>query len=852
MHYPKSKTAMISFPLGGIGSGCIGLGGNGALLDWEIFNRPNKGSRCGLTHFCLRAEQQGRILDCRILNGDLPPPYAGSLGAKAGTHAGFGWGPEENTLCNWPHFRKHAFQAQYPFATVQFGGENFPARLSLTGWSVLIPGQDRDSSLPAAFLEIKVKNSLSAAVDYTAVGVLDNPWGREEHSFNAVSGNQLTVCSGGDPQDFQYGDLTLTVDEQCRDLSFQEYFFQGAWRDHQESYYYDLLRGGRFLNRHYDHPAKGLKIGLMAAHFRLEPGQTRTVRFIITWNVPNRRNDWRPDAEEKAAAAGIPNRWKNYYATQWQDSRESGKYALQEYSRLRRDSGKFAAALAGSTWPKEIADAVSANLAVLKSPTCLRLEDGTFYGWEGVGQSWGSCEGSCTHVWNYAQVLPFLFPELERSMRIAHLKYSVVESGAMRFRLQLPLGLKATAENTIPCGDGQFGEVMKFYRDWKISGDQQYLRQYWPIIRKILEYAWSPRNHHHWDPQQSGVLTGRQHNTLDIELFGPNAWLTGHYLGALLCAAELADLNGEPDFAAQCRDIYSRGRKWVDENLFNGEYYCQKIDLTDQSLLHPYAEARDYYWDSEHRQIRYQIADGCGIDAVLAQCYARLYGSGEIFSPEQNLKTLQAIYKYNYKPSMRNETNLWRNYSLNDEGGVWICTWPHGNRPVIPICYNSETMHGFEYAFATHLLYAGMITEAITVVRSIRAHYDGQKRNPWNEMECGSNYARSMASYGLCVAYSGFVYDLSQGMIGFNPLPQNSKFRTFWSVAGAWGTYTRAENGSRTLTVLYGKISLRKFLSGQAAAVRKNAHSLSFANIVGGVAFSAAATLRAGDSLQLQ
>jgi uncharacterized protein (DUF608 family) len=53
MKYKKQKN--ISFPLGGIGAGCIGLAGNGELIDWEIFNRPNKNTRNGYSHFAIKA-----------------------------------------------------------------------------------------------------------------------------------------------------------------------------------------------------------------------------------------------------------------------------------------------------------------------------------------------------------------------------------------------------------------------------------------------------------------------------------------------------------------------------------------------------------------------------------------------------------------------------------------------------------------------------------------------------------------------------------------------------------------------------------------------------------------------------
>ena len=75
--YQGDKAREISFPLGGLGSGCLGLGGTGQLVDWEIFNRPAKGSRNGFSHFAVKAEAGGRVLDARVLQGDAAPPFSG-------------------------------------------------------------------------------------------------------------------------------------------------------------------------------------------------------------------------------------------------------------------------------------------------------------------------------------------------------------------------------------------------------------------------------------------------------------------------------------------------------------------------------------------------------------------------------------------------------------------------------------------------------------------------------------------------------------------------------------------------------------------------------------------------------
>src|SRR5690606_38458013 len=103
-----------------------------------------------------------------------------------------------------------------------------------------------------------------------------------------------------------------------------------------------------------------------------------------------------------------------------------------------------------------------------------------------------------------------------------------------------------------PCADGHFGANIKTYREWKLCGDDDWLRALWPAIVKALEYAWSKDNPDLWDPEETGVLWGRQHHTLDMELFGPNAWLSSIYIAALAAAAEMAAAIEDSEFAAKC------------------------------------------------------------------------------------------------------------------------------------------------------------------------------------------------------------------------------------------------------------------------------------------------------------
>ncbi len=204
----------------------------------------------------------------------------------------------------------------------------------------------------------------------------------------------------------------------------------------------------------------------------------------------------------------------------------------------------------------------AANLSILKSPTALRLEDGTFYGWEGCHPAAGCCEGSCTHVWNYQQALPFLFPALERSMRDGGLR----PQHRRRGRHELPPQPAARARSyrtERPCADGQFGDILKLYRDWKLSGDLDWLRGSGPQARRSLEYAWSPDNPDRWDPGADGRPVGSAAPHARHGAVRAQRWLTGFYLGALKAAAAMADALGEPSRGRGLRAIHERGRAWV-------------------------------------------------------------------------------------------------------------------------------------------------------------------------------------------------------------------------------------------------------------------------------------------------
>lgn len=824
--YRNHKTKEISFPLGGIGAGCIGLAGNGRLKDWEVYNHPYKNTSNGFTHIMVRAEKKGEVLDARVLQGDwIDGATGGETRNVARGNGGFGYGmgPYRGTMAGVPHFKEWEFKGEYPFAEMEFRDASFPGGVKLSAFSTFIPLNDKDSSLPAAHFEVEFENPTSDRLDYTAFFTLNNPlpYGTGKNSFvkeGSMSGIQLE-CEKVDTKDLVWGNLCIATDHE--DISYQEYWYRAEWFDSLEMYWHDVMKGGHLKNRFYPsirgndrtpYVLDGEEHATLAAHCELEAGEKKKIRFILTWYFPNCANTWHP--EPKAEAPVI---WQNYYTKLTGSAKDCAVYGISNWDRLYRDTKLFKDTLYQTSLPDFCLEAVSANMSILKTATCLRLENGEFYGFEGSGLTEGICEGSCTHVWNYAYALPYLFPKLERSMRDVDFAYNQREDGGMSFRLMLPLGRER--DGFRPCVDGQMGGVMKAWRDYLLCGDKEWLSKNWIPIKKSIEFAWAETNLDRWDENQDGILEGRQHHTMDMELFGPSSWLNGFYLGALKAGANIAEVLGYEEEKVLYLRLFENGKKFCNKILFNGEYFQQDVDLKDMTLLKKYDKmlsidgytAIDAYWNKETEEIKYQVANGCATDQVLAQWHANLCGLGEIFEEEKTKSALRSIYKYNRVLDARNTFNAGRIYALDDDRYLKICGWPDGApKPSVPLTYADEVFCGLEYQAAAHMIQEGLLEEGFEIVKDIRDRFDGEQRNPWNEFECGSNYARSMASFSLVPAVSGYEVDMGQQRIAFYPKLEQERFASFFSMDSGWGLFELSAEGTK-LEVEYGLVTIQRF-----------------------------------------
>jgi uncharacterized protein (DUF608 family) len=298
------------------------------------------------------------------------------------------------------------------------------------------------------------------------------------------------------------------------------------------------------------------------------------------------------------------------------------------------------------------------------------------------------------------------------------------------------------------------------------------------------------------------VLEGVQHNTYDVEFYGPNPMCGIYYLAALRAGEEMAKAVGDAPAAMEYRRLFESGRKWIDANLFNGEFYIQKIQGFPKDRIAP--SLRSTMGSDDTERPEYQLGEGCLVDQLVGQYMAEVAGLGPLVSPGNAKKTRASIYRYNYKRSLATHDTVQRTFALNNEAAMVICDYGKAQRPKIPFPYYAEVMTGFEYSTAAHMIFAGMVRQGIECIGNIRARYDGEKRNPWDEAECGHHYARAMAAWSGVLALSGFRYHGPTRAVTVVPRLPRDRFSCFWSTATGWGTFSTG--GGLEIKVLHGSL----------------------------------------------
>jgi non-lysosomal glucosylceramidase len=812
LQYPRVFTGRhltaIAFPLGGVCAGSISLGGRGQLRDWEIFNRPDKGNAPSYAFPAIWAQAGSGKPVARVLESRIQPPYEGSSGLGTRNAPGL------------VRLASATFTGEYPLARIDFADPTLPVRVSLEAFSPLIPHEPDDSGLPVAILRYRVSNPGRVAAKVSIAWSIDNPTGRtpatdtrvnEARTSSALDG--LYMSSPDLPaNDPLKGSFALAiVDPGDARITRLRGWQRDRWWNSPMLYWDDFSADGELGPE----PAARSGVGALCAARTIAPGAHADYTFLLAWHFPNRtprRCGWTAPKGDEDTVIG------NWYSTRFDDAWAAAEYAATHLAALETKTRTFAAALRESTIPGAVKDAASANLSTLATQVCFRTADGEFHGFEGANDHGGCCHGSCAHVWNYETVTPHLFPSFARSLRATSFGYDLDPAGALHFRENLPHKQPLWG---FAAADGQMGQILHAYLDWRLSGDTEWLRGLWPGVKRALEFAWTPGG---WDADRDGVMEGVQHNTYDVEFYGPNPLCGIYYLGGLRAAEEMARAVGDTASAAEYRRLFESGRTWIDANLFNGEYYVQQIRGVAKDKIAP--ALRSDMGSEDTVDPQYQMGAGCLADQLIGQYLADVAGLGPLVAPANIRKTLDSLYRYNYRRTMLEHQSVERTYVLNDEAAVVVCDYAKAERPRIPFPYYAEAWTGIEYLVASQMIFAGMMRQGVEFFRNARLRFDGEKRNPWNEPECGHHYARAMSAWSGVVAAGGFRYHGGEQAVEIHA---PAGHRCFWSTATGWGTFHVTASGA-AIRVEHGTLPLRSA-------------------VVNGKKSSAAKTIREGEEL---
>jgi len=799
--YTGEFNNMIAFPVGGIGTGMFCVEGTGAISHMsvrhvpEIYHEP-----------AMFAAIKIKGHAPRVLEGKVPDwKKFGQRDSGLGGRGGATWG--------LPRFETAEFEARFPFGKVSMKDESMPLSVSLQAWNPFIPNDEDHSGLPVGGLEYTFKNTGSSAQELIFSYHSRNFMQQQDaaNSIGTINNGFILSSAGTQQAPSKEGHFAIFTNEEATVVD--HCWFRGAWFD-PLSMVWNTVSDGQLRNTPpVDRDAPGASLYVP---FTLAPGQQKTIRLMMAWYVPHSTLRIGEFEEKDEADHTEARYYRPWYSNRFNSVQNIADYWKQHYETLQQKSLLFRKAFYNSTLPPEVLEAIAANLTILKSTTVMRPYDGRFWAWEGSGDSWGSCHGSCTHVWNYAQAVPHLFPVLERSLRETEFNEDQNEAGHQVFRANMPI---TKVRHTFhSAADGQLGGIMKVYREWRIMGDDQWLQTMYPAVKKSLDYCIRT-----WDPREKGLIEEPHHNTYDIEFWGATGMCTSFYLGALRAFIEMSEHLHQD--AADYKDLYNKGRQQLETELYNGEFFIQKIQWTGLNAPDPVkAQSFSTGYSPEALELlkkegpKYQYGAGCLSDGVLGAWIARVCGLDNIMDAAKIKSHLAAVYKYNLRQDLSAHANPQRpTYALGKEGGLLLCSWPEGGKLSLPFVYSNEVWTGIEYQVASHLIFMGEVEKGLQIVRTCRDRYNGKVRNPFNEYECGHWYARAMSSYGLLQALTGVRYDAVEKTLYVDS--KVGDFTSFLSTESGFGNVSQ-KNGKVRFNAVSGKLDIKKIVvSGRVQAV---------------------------------
>lgn len=803
--YKGKYNNRIAFPIGGMGTGMFCLEGTGYISHMSVWHRPEVFHEPGMF-----AALHIKDLDnaSKLLEGPVPDwRKFGMPGSGLGGPGGADYG--------LPRYENAEFEARFPFGKVSLKDKDMPVDITITGWNPFIPGDADNSGLPVGILEYTLENNSAKSQEmvfsYNARNFMN--WGRKLDYIQPISNGFILSQKGTEQEPFLQGDFAIFTDQP--NTVVNHCWFRGGWFDGLTMAWNTIKSGQIIQNDPIEEQAPGASLFVPLT---LNAGEKKTIKIYMAWYVPESNlrlggdpadlKDNNVPADRLEQACTDKGKYRPWYSSRFSGVKEVADYLINNYEELHEKTALFTNTFYNTTLPDEVIEAIAANLTILKSTTMFRQYDGRLWNWEGSGDNWGSCHGSCTHVWNYAQAVPHLFPAMERTLRHTEFEESQNLKGHQTFRSCLPI--RPVEHGFHSAADGQLGGIVKLYRDWRIYGDDSFIQEMYPKAKTSLDYCIET-----WDPRGAGIIEEPHHNTYDIEFWGPDGMHNSFYLGALDAFVKMSEYLGKD--ASTYRQLIEKGKNLTESELFNGEYFVQKIQWKGLKAQDP-TTAMTFHstYSPEAKEIlekegpKYQYGTGCLSDGVLGAWMSEVSGLENPLDKEKVKQHLLAVHKYNLKHDLSDHANPQRpSFAFGKEGGLLLCSWPKGGKLSLPFVYSDEVWTGIEYQVASHLMFMGEVEKGLEIVRTCRDRYDGSIRNPFDEYECGHWYARALASYGMLQGLTGVRYDAVDKTLFIDS--KIGDFTSFISTDKGFGN-VGLKNGKPFIQVAFGDINVEKWM----------------------------------------
>lgn len=701
------------------------------------------------------------------------------------------------------------FSAQDPVGTYTFQDEALPVQVSLSAESPTVPGNLRDSAIPTAIYTMEVTNPSRERATVSLLASQQNAVGFDAQVRNGgIDGrrhqgygqNANDVTTGADGAHLHMTGCTegdvLPVGLRCNGgmaLSMLDEQASGtaSWSS-LDSLHADFAEDGTLAGpQKAESPEREVTVdGALATTFELAPGEARSVPVVFSWYIPT-------SAPREFGGLGVE------YSNHWDSARDVHAEVLGRLPELRSRNRLFADTVYDSNLPRYVLDRLTSQISTMRTPTVFTAKNGFAGGYEGHG----CCAGMPGHVWQYAQLAPRLWPEIDTRWQSQWLDLQTPD-GALPNRHGIP----------IFSFDGQAGVILGAYRSYTSTADADWLAQYWPKIKRAMDYLIT-----HHDLDEDGILTGSQPMTLDQRLSGTSSWLGSMYLAATRASARLAEAAGATADAQRYEQLFQTGRVNQEQLLFNGDYYGEK---SDGHLIEGVDATATATGTASY-------GNGLIADMLLGQWWASMLGLGDIYDPENMTRAMRTLYAGNFKDDFLDDSpfgqgHVWRAHVRPTDAGLRMMTWPKGDRPHDPPRYHDEVWTGTEYSAAATMIQRGLVDEGLRIVRAAADRYDGRLRrdvylwncgavdgggNPFGDDECGKWYARAMSSWSVLLALQGFEFEAAEQRIAFAPQWRPHDHRSFFSAGNSWGTFEQHRAGNArqtdTIAVKSGTLSLR-------------------------------------------